>query len=77
MPKQKLFQIAHAFEQIFNVRMLDYIRKREQEMLVKFKSYKQLSFWHKEYIAYLRAMRASLGDLDWCSGDCRITQHYK
>lgn len=29
---------------------------------------------YEAYESYLRALLASIGDVDWCSGSCRITQ---
>ena len=29
---------------------------------------------YNAYSTYLRALLASLGDIDWCNGSCRITQ---
>jgi hypothetical protein len=26
------------------------------------------------YVTYLRALLASIGDVNWCTGSCRITQ---
>ncbi|CAF0847896.1 unnamed protein product [Brachionus calyciflorus] len=71
-PKQKLYEIAKAFRQIYKAPLKDYIRSRLNELNPS--TFEKTIGRYEEYSSYLRAMLASIGDVEWCSGPCRITQ---
>jgi hypothetical protein len=72
--KNRLLLIKNTFKRIYGITLVDYIKLKLKKLKEKSNFVKDKAGMTDSYATYLRGILLSIGDRNFCDGNCHIMQ---